>query len=758
MNVDLSTVGSSERLRSLFAPRSIAVVGSSEGSSWSKWLLASIALGGRDAPSVVLVNPHRREVFGRATVSTLRELGAPVDLAFVMTPAATVESILEEVAAVGIRNVVVLASGFADGGVDGEQRQRQLAARACELNLTLLGPNTTGFVNARARAVPWAVAVSPPLMQGPVAGIFESGSITRAAFEFTQAHAIGTSLWVSVGNAAVVSTMDILEYALEDDNTRTIALFLETVREPQRFMMLAWRALALGKPIVAMKTGRSAAGKRAGTAHTGAIATDDAVVDAAMRQCGVVRARSVEELVVSAGLFGYSRCLPKGRRMGVITSSGGGCSIIADRAEDDGLQLPAFADSTATAMREVLPPYATLVNPLDVTGAGNSVARNRPTKAEDDLLEIAARDPGIDFVFSLMNASFLAARLTTADPVKAASTGDGKVVGPVPIDQRLRILGAIVNESPVPVFLASSTCLDVAPEQREMLMSNGIHLLAGVDLAITALRHACWWVEQRESHATRPLKSAAATRVFAGSRVFAGVWPEDMGRELLARFGVPLVPARLVKTSSEAQAEAARLAVPIALKICASGLAHKTEIGGVRLNVPVSEAAAAYAAIAAETKRHVAPASVRGMLLSPMRTPGAELLVGITNDSVFGRILTVGLGGVWVEIMKDASIRVLPVDRREIRVMLEELRGAALLSGTRGMPPADLDKVVDVILGIAEAALAIGPRLEALEVNPLRVCGSDVEALDVLVSLRDVGEEVTLGGSAVEPVTEGPTA
>jgi acetate---CoA ligase (ADP-forming) len=731
-----AAVVSPSRLRAFFSPRSMAVVGCSESSSWARWLLNSIELPGRDAMTVIPVNPNRSHVFGKRAVPSLSALPHPVDLAFIMTPAHTVEAILEEVASAGIRNAVVLASGFADAGAEGRQRQERLAARAAELNVTLLGPNTTGFVNVAAGAAPWAVAVSPPLLAGPVAGVFESGSITRAAFEFAQAHAIGTSLWVSVGNGSLVSTMDILEYLLEDDATRAIILFLESLREPERFKRLAQQASERGKPIVAMKTGRSDIAKRAGQAHTGALATDDAIVDAAMRQYGVVRAHSLEELIATAGLFAYSPRLPSGRRMGVVTSSGGGCSIVADRAEEDGLLLPSYAPATLERLAERLPPYATLSNPLDVTGAGNTIDRGRPTKAEDDLLEIAAADPGIDFMFSLMNASFLAARTSntntnTPGVVRPAGTVDAVSV---PTEGRLGILGEIVANSPVPVFLASSTCLDIGASQREMLMQSGIHLLPGVELAMTALGHACWWTEQRRRQVGARTEAPTPAEVPADVCWGGDTWPEDLGRSLLSAHGVPVVPAVLVTSAESARAAAQRFGGPVAVKVCSAEIAHKSDVGGVKLNVSPTEAGVAFDEILRSVSLRAPHAAVRGCLVSPMRGSGVELLVSVTADPTLGKVLTLALGGVWVEALNDASIRLLPVERDDVRTMLSELRGKQLLMGGRGTTLTDLERLVDAVLGIARTATHLGARLQTLEVNPLLVRGAEIEVLDVLIS------------------------
>jgi acyl-CoA synthetase (NDP forming) len=540
--------------------------------------------------------------------------------------------------------------------------------------------------------------------------------MARATYQFAQAHGVGSTLWASVGNSAVLTSLDVLDYLVEDESTRAIALFLETVREPDRLFELGQKALRAGKPIVVYKAGRSEEGMRSAMAHTGAMATNDAVVDAAFRQAGMVRVESIEELVATAGTFGYSARLPSGRRMGVVTSSGGGCNIIADLASLNSLALPAWQDETRAKLAEHLPEFASILNPLDTTGFGHARARPRPTKAEDDLMEIAVEDDGIDFMFSMMT------------PLP-----DERPEDPTFIETRMKIIGEIVAAAPVPIFLSSNTCLDVSPYAQSLLSENDLFLLPGVDLAVTALGHVTRWVEQRNSL----LESTAEelTPALESTGPTTRTWAEDEGRALLEAAGVPMVPACLVSSAAEAADAAVKLGGPVAMKICSRAIAHKSDVGGVVLGVDGAEAAATtYDSIMETVARNVPDADIRGVLVSPMREPGQELLVGITVDPTFGPVLAVGLGGVWVEIMKDTSLRVLPVSTDEVRRMLEELKGAALLRGARGSEPADLDALSAAIVSISRAALSVGPVLDTLEVNPLRVRGSRVEALDVLVT------------------------
>jgi acyl-CoA synthetase (NDP forming) len=703
------------RLRRFFGARSIAVVGASPTSSWAQNLMNSVELGG-GVKDIKFVHPKYAEIFGSATVPTLLDLDEPVDLAFVMVGPNRVDEIIEHAGQAGIRNAVVLASGYGEAGADGQDRQRRLAERAVELDITVMGPNTIGFINAVDGIAPWAVASSAAPLAGPVGAVFESGSMARATYQFAQAHGVGSTIWASVGNSAVMTSLDVLDHLIEDEQTRSIALFLETVREPDRLFELGEKALHAAKPIAVYKAGRSEEGMRSAMAHTGAMATDDAVVDAAFRQAGLVRVESIEELVSTAALFGYSRRLPAGRRMGVVTSSGGGCNIIADLAAVNGIPLPPWEETTRDRLAEHLPPFASILNPLDTTGFGHARARPRPTKAEDDLMEIALADAGIDFMFSMMT------------PLP-----DERPEDPTFIESRMRIIGEISAASPVPVFLSSNTCLDVTPYAQSLLAENELFLLPGVDLAMSSLGRVVRWVEQRDAVVDGGDRAAVDDLVYAAAPV-AATWAEDEGRDLLAAAGVPVVPSRLVRSAAEAADVALELGGRVVLKICSREVAHKSDVGGVVVGVEGAEATArAYDQVVAAVAATMPDAEVRGVLVSPMRDPGLELLVGVTVDPTFGPVLAVGLGGIWVETLKDTSLRVLPVDRGVVLQMLDELQGVSLLKGARGTEPVDLDALGDVIVAISMAASAV-PGLDTLEVNPLRISPAGVEALDVLVT------------------------
>lgn len=698
-----------DRLGRFFDAGSIALVGASDTSGWARNIVLSCQLTGF-AGTLVPVHPKHSSAFGRPTVPTLRDLAEPVDLAFVLAPTHAVEGVLEDAAAAGIRHAVVLASGYREVGGDGARLQDRLVEQAVRLGITVLGPNCLGYLNAHTGSAPFALTIPPPLAAGPVGLVLHSGALATAVLDFARAHAIGVSLLTSMGNESVITTVDVVNHLVEDAATKVICLFLEGIGQPEEFALAARNASRAGKPIVALKVGASLAGQAAALAHTGSVAGDDAVVDAILRQLDVIRVGSLEELLTTAALLGYHPH-PKGRRVAVLTASGGACDIIADRAADAGLEIPDFTAETTTAIAAHLPPFVSARNPLDVTGYVLAHQRSDPLTALDHALDAAVDDPNIDAV------------LYAGVAMPAVRPADERLAGL--IERRMSWLGRRVATSPVPVIALSSTCVDLGPYARELLAPQRINVLGGIDLATRALGNTLRWLDS--CAADRPWPTLTG----GGQRTHPAAWSELAARQLLGAAGVPLIPAELARTPEAAVAAAHRLGLPVALKVCGPGIAHKSDRGGVALDLGTDQAVRqAYKRVAGEDG---------SVLVSPMRTGGLELLAGVSLDPTFGPVLAVGLGGIFVEVLRDTSLRALPVDEPEVRRMLGELRGAPLLSGARGSQPADLDAVAAAVVALTRAAATV-EKLQAIEVNPLWVCGSRVEALDALV--------VTEGGSA----------
>lgn len=687
----------------LFDPASIALVGATDKSGWSVATRANLRRHGFPGP-VYLVNPRTEVVHGERAYPSLADVPGPVDLAYVMVPTRAVLGVLKEGARLGIRHYVVLTAGFGETGAEGRAREEELAAFSRAEGLAVLGPNGNGFIHATTGVAPYGLPILSPVPRGPVGVVLQSGALASSVLAFAQSRNIGLSLLTSMGNETVVSVTDVLDHLVDDPATRVIALFLESVRHPAEFARVARRARRAGKPIVALKIGRSGLASRTARAHTGALVGDDRVVDAAFRRLGVVRVRSLEDLMVTAALLASSGPLP-GPRLGVVTPSGGASEIIADRAEDEGLELPPFTDSTVARLKEIIPEFGSAANPLDVTGYV-VVDRTLLSRA----LRIVAEDPGIDVVLLLSD-------LPRAEPPD-----------PAPVFRLHETTTRVIAESPRPVVVVGNVLTDLSPFGRRIQERTGYpHVVGGIEHGLTAIGAAVRWAREPERAEPGP---APPVPVVNGPAT--GVWAEHRAAALLAANGIPVVPSELAPDEEAAVSAAERTGYPVVLKAAAEGLGHKSDIGGVRLGLAsAGDVRRAYR----EVRAAMGPGG-EGVLVQPQREGGVELLAGVVRDPAWGLVLAVALGGVWVEVLKDSVLRLLPVDAAEVRRALGELRGAALLDGARGTEPADLDAVAEVIARVGALAEGLGDGLESLEVNPLLVRGARIETLDALVTWR----------------------
>jgi acyl-CoA synthetase (NDP forming) len=697
-------------LASMFAPNGIAIVGASDRSGWSRYTYANLVQGGYPY-RIHLVNRRGAAVHGQPAIQSLEQLDEPVDLAYVLTGPDSLPEVMRDAAASGIGNLVVIAAGFGEMGAEGQQRERELARSAAELGLCLLGPNNLGYINTAAATMPWSQMLPWPMEAGGVGILSQSGALGIFLLNYLQSRDVGISHLITLGNEAMITVAEGIDYLVDQEQTKVIALYLESVRHPDVFIAAASRALEAGKPIVAYKAGRGALGAKVTAAHTGSLAGDDRVIDALFRQHGIIRVDTVEDLVTTCGLFdGYGEI--SGRGVAFVTGSGAMCGVIGDTAEEHGLSLPDFAPQTVNELRaRGLPDFATAQNPLDTTGY---------VVIDPDLLsmseEVVSRDPGIGILVV-----------------------NGSVPGTEQAAEFMRNTIArrqtLFQNSPVPVISMEFLPGDRTPYARAFRRSSGMpHVVDSFTRGIPALARLMSWSDRRQRGTTSPSRSRVALP--GGER--AGVWTERKVGEFLAQTGVPVVPTRLVRSADEAAQAARSLGYPVAMKVSSVDIVHKTDAGGVVLGIATAEAARrAYDDMLARVGQTHPEAFIEGAILSPMRADGVDLLVGIVRDEVWGLTLVVGAGGIWVEVLRDSALRVLPVDPAEVRSMLQELASFSLLTGARGTEAADLDRVVEVISRIADVAYALDDEVEELEINPLRVRGSQVEVLDALVRWRE---------------------
>lgn len=675
----------------LLAPQSIVVVGASERSRWATAVIDNLERHGF-AGALHLVNRRGAVVRGRSAATSCTQLGEEADLGVLLVPAEGILDALSDLATTGARSALVLTSGFAETGAAGSDLQDRLLFSARSHAIRLLGPNSLGFMSFASGAVAWATPIDAPSSHHGVGLVSQSGATAFFLASLAAQQDIALSHVVSTGNEADLDACTFAIALAEDPGTTAVAMFLESVRHPDRFVEAAEAAGRAGKPLVVLKVGASEVAARSALAHTGAVVGDDGVFNGICERYGVTRVASLDELMTTADVIGRTGVLGSGG-LAVVSNSGGVCEVAADAASALGIDLPDVSAETAALLQDAIPAYATPHNPLDLTGG------IVPADCER-IVAALARD------YAVVLVPFY--------PVLPGDPAD---------DPRLAELHQHLSR---PLqdgtgFLVSYTPAVLTERGRQTVTDIGIPYLAcGLDRAITALGHAFRWSAHEGRARPRDLTKSGAP-IDERPRTELGVLA------LLGAHGVPVVPTRLVTDVSEVDG------FPVVLKISSPDIAHKSEVGGVALGVTAATLPEAFARVVAAGRG----ARVDGVLVAPMRTGGLELFVGCSIDPVWGPVIAVGLGGVWVEVLADVAVRPLPVTVPVVRTMLAQLRGARLLAGERGTPAADLDAVARAVVAIGDVALRLQPDLVALDVNPLWVRGDQVEALDGLAVWAD---------------------
>ena len=692
-------------LDSFLAPRSIAVVGaSSTPGKIGAVALRNLLEHGYDG-SIHPINAGARQVQGLRAVPSLRDLDCPVDLAIFAIPAAAVQPALADAAACGVRNVVVFSGGFAETGEQGWRAQGRLTAIARDAGIRVLGPNCLGFMNvARSVYATFSPVVSTGLAKsGKVGIVSQSGAFGAYAYAMARERGIGLSSWITTGNESDIAVADCIEWMAGDPSTQVILAYLEGCRDGTSLRRALEAARRAAKPVVAVKVGRTALGANAAASHTAALAGDDAAYDALLRQHGAWRAQSLEDFFDLA--HGLAVCgFPANDRVGLLTVSGGVGAMMADEAAARGLEVAPLPPRAQRAIRASAPLAAT-GNPVDLTGQ---------VTAEPELVEVAAR-------------------------AMLGEAGHGSLVvflaafGATPAMQALQRRWAQELRHDFPDrMIVFSTLADVA--QQRALEARGCLSFADPARAIRLLAAMRFLRGQRERPAAAlPQPDSAQALRLADSH------DEAQAMQLLREQGIRVVEQRLAASRDEAAAQARALGFPLVMKVLSPDIAHKTEVGGVVLNIAdAAAAAAAYDDILRAVAAKAPGARIDGVLLAPMVRGGVECIVGVRRDPALGAVVMIGAGGVHAELLRDLSLRMAPVDHGQAHEMIGELRSARLLQGFRGTPAADRDALADVIVRVSRLALRAGDALDSMEINPLLVlpAGAGALALDAVVSTR----------------------
>jgi acyl-CoA synthetase (NDP forming) len=703
-------------LTPLMKPKSIGIVGASQRIGRATRVIVNLQKFGY-AGRIFPINPKYQEILGLPCYPDLASTPEPPETIVVAIPADGVPALLATAVDRGVRGAVVLSSGFAEEGPHGRERQAALERLAAERGLLICGPNCYGVFNVRMGSATFSADFIDAPPPGSVAVVSQSGGFSHAIAEhLMRQRGVGLSYIVSCGNQAGLTVEDYLEFLVTDEDTAVIGVFVEGFRQPDKLRQVAALARERRKPIVALKVGRSENARQAMLAHTGSLAGTPEIIDAVLKQSGIVQVGSLNEMIDTLALMEAAKHFQRpGWRVAVLSGLGGECGRVADVADRAGVELPPLSVASVDALREFMPAFANPRNPLDGTGAMYEDPTLFPR-----MIDVLLRDDAIDVLAVNFRANVPApggwapSRPFSQDVKKALEGGTDKLV-----------LG-----------FSSFAGGDLDQEVVRALAEVGVPFLEGSETTMMALRHLR---EHRrfldgdgERQAAPPPRPAHD--VGSQHRILRNA--EAMG--LLREFGIPLAETVPAKDVDEAVLGAQRVGYPVVLKIDSPDIVHKTDVGGVRVGCASADAVGrAFREMRDEVSRRAPGARVDGVLVQRMIAGGTEMIVGVKHDPTFGPAVVCGFGGVFVEVMRDVSVRVPPLDTAEALAMISELRGSALLRGARGRPRADVEALADTLVRVAAFADAHRERLRALDLNPLLVLeeGRGVVAVDWLIEL-----------------------
>ncbi|MBX3063942.1 MAG: acetate--CoA ligase family protein [Anaerolineae bacterium] len=695
-------------LESFFQPKSVAIIGASPNPDKLGHAVLKNAVESGYKGNLYPINPKADEILGWKAYKDVQDVPEVPDLAVVVIPYPYVPEAIEDCGKKGVPAVVVISAGFREAGMEGMQREVDMLKLAKKYNIRLIGPNCLGLIDAFTPLNVTFAAGSPP--SGPIAFMSQSGALGTAILDWSMAGSrIGFSKFVSLGNKADISEIDLMQAWAEDDKTKVILSYSEGLPDGQKFMQVA-REVSRKKPIVMVKSGVTAAGSRAVSSHTGSLAGSEQAYAAAFRQAGVLRAESMQDLFDYALGFAYQPLL-KSDRIAIITNAGGPGILCTDALERAGMGLARLEPETTKKLTEFLPNAASAANPVDVLG---DALADRYRYA----LEHTVSDPNVDGVIVIVTPQAMTEIEATAHAVGEISKKTSKPV-----------LGCFMGEFRI------NAAIDILAEQYGVPNFPFPERAARVFSAMRDYR------ELRDAPSTLierfPSDNAKVQAVFAKAKSEGRVTVGDAeSREILKAYNLRIPQAELAATAEEAVTIADKIGYPVVLKIASPDILHKTDVGGVKVNIQnASEVRDAFDLIVYRAQRYVPGALIWGCLVQEMLPKGGlEILVGMNRDPQFGPLVTFGMGGIYVEVLKDVTFRVAPFDRKAAMEMLSEIRAHALIDGVRGQKPYDKEAIVDALLKISQLVTDF-PNIVEMDINPLMVYEQGAVALDMRLVL-----------------------
>jgi acetyltransferase len=692
----------------MLSPRTIAVIGASESlGSVGRALTENLSSFKGD---VFPVNPNRGMILGKKTVSTIRDVPKPVDLALIATAAPTVPTIVCECATVGVKGAVIISAGFKEIGARGRELEKQIAdARG---DMRIIGPNCVGVMFPHIGLN--ATFAKPLALPGNIGFISQSGALCAAILDWSLTNRVGFSAFISIGSMLDVNWGDLIYHLGDDPHTRSILLYMESIGDARSFLSAA-REVALTKPIIVIKVGRTEAAAKAAASHTGALTGSDEVCDAAFRRAGVLRVNTIGELFNIAELLG-KQPRARGPRLAIVTNAGGPGALATDTLAANGGEIASLSSETSEALDRVLPPHWSHGNPVDVIGDADA---QRYARA----VEIVSRDPGIDGILVVLTRQAVTVPSAIATELTSFAKLEGKPI------------------------LASFMGGESVTEAMAILDRAGIPTFAYPD---SAARAFCYlWQYTHALHAlyetptlavgaeSSPSRAEAARIIGCVQKSGRVLLSEPESKEFLAAYGIPVVPALIATSEEEAVDKAAQFTGPVVLKIYSHTITHKTDVGGVKLNL-IGEAAvrAAYREIQDAVRTRGSPVDFLGAVVQPMISrAGYELILGSSIDPQFGPILLFGAGGQLVEVFHDRALALPPLNRTLARRMMERTRIHRALQGVRGRAPVDLVALEELLVRFSQLIVE-QPRIKEIDINPLLASADGIVALDARVVLH----------------------
>lgn len=706
-----------ENLELLFNPRSIAIVGASQDlTSISGKPLRFLKEHGYNG-AVYPINPKYEEIAGFKCYPNLESVPESPDLVLVAVNYKRVLGVLQDCASKKVPFVYIFSSGFAEAGAEGRKLQEQIAQFSRETGIRILGPNCQGVVNLHNRVITafsGALEIEP-LLPGATGFVTQSGALGFSIFNLAQEAGVGFSYVASTGNEVDLHTLDFLEYMVEDVNTKTLVAYLESVKNGPQFSRIADRALELGKPIIALKVGKSEIGQKAAASHTASLTGSDEVFQAFVQQKGIIRVEDVDDIIDLAGII-EKLPLPAGKGLGIVSTSGGAGILLADRAVELGLDVPELPQALQEVISGYIPEYGSAINPVDVTA------------------QVINKPEGFSYVLSeLLDYSKIDALIVVVTMITGAS---GEKIA--------RDIVACSKSSPKPIVVAWPAGDRLMGSSLAILREGGVPFFRSPIRAINALgslmNYGAFRKQYLEEQAKGESCQEAAVSLFdSASRSIIPsdqrILSEHESKRLLAQYGIPITRETVVNSVDEALEAAAKIGYPVCLKIDSPDIPHKTEAGAIKLNLQsTEEVAQAYTEIMENVTRYKPEARINGVIVAEMVQGGTEVIVGINNDAQFGPTVMFGLGGIFVEILKDVSLRIAPLTPREVQAMIEEIRGFKVLQGARGQKPVDVAALGDLLLKVSNLAIDLKGELQELDLNPVLVLpeGQGVRVADAL--------------------------